>query len=525
MMAVSLSSVFLLVVVVSGVATTGASEQLDELSIRRDEFPAEFVFGAGSSAYQVEGAVTEDGRTPSIWDTYTHQGKMPDKSNGDIACDGYHKYKEDVKIMSDIGLEAYRFSISWSRLLPRGRGAINPKGLEYYNNLINELVDHGIQPHVTISHLDLPQILEDEYEGWLSPKIIKDFTEYADVCFREFGDRVSHWTTINEPNIVSMGSYDSGQLPPQRCSPPGGIYNCTAGNSSIEPYIAMHHFLLAHGSAAALYRDKYQARQKGLIGLSVYSFWCIPFTNSTADVKAANRAMDFYSGWAMNPLVFGDYPEIMKTNVGSRLPSFTKDESKLLKGSFDFIGLNHYFTVYIQDKPRSTRKSNLGDYISDMSVKLSFTHDVMPPGPFIPTSTPYTPYGLRDLLEYFKHKYGNPPVYVHENGFGAPYNETLNDTGRIHYISGYVEGILDAIRGGSNTKGYFVWSFLDVFEFLSGYVTRYGLVHVDFEDKELKRQLKSSAQWFSSFIKKNDVLMKTTEKIRSISHKSHISEM
>nr|E3W9M3.1 RecName: Full=Cyanidin 3-O-glucoside 7-O-glucosyltransferase (acyl-glucose); Short=AA7GT; Short=Dg AA7GT; AltName: Full=Acyl-glucose-dependent anthocyanin 7-O-glucosytransferase; AltName: Full=Beta-glucosidase like protein; Short=DgBGLUL; Flags: Precursor [Delphinium grandiflorum]BAJ33502.1 beta glucosidase like protein [Delphinium grandiflorum] len=470
------------------------AEQLPEFNVRRDDFPSNFVFGAGTSALQVEGAIAEDGKTPNIWDVDSHMGHMPDKSTTDIACDSYHRYKEDVKIMSDIGLEAYRFSIAWTRILPYGRGFINPKGVEYYNNLIDTLLEHGIQPHATIYHIDHPQILEDEYGGWLSPRMIEDFTTYADVCFREFGDRVSHWTTINEPNIISLGAYDSGQIPPHRCTPPGA-YNCTAGNSSVEPYKAMHHFLLAHASAVQIYRTKYQAKQKGLIGLNVYGFWCAPQTNSRADIEATKRATAFYTGWAADPLVFGDYPIIMKENVGSRLPSFTKNESELVKGSFDFIGLNHYFVFYIQDDPEEiTTPISLRNFDSDMRVKAS-----VKPG------DSGDPSGLKNLLRYFKDNYGNPPVYVHENGFGSPQNETLDDDmGRIRYISGYIGSMLEAIKNGSDTRGYFVWSFMDAFEILSGYQTRYGIVHVDFDDKSLKRQLKPSAQWYSNFIKKKN---------------------
>nr|DAD33292.1 TPA_asm: hypothetical protein HUJ06_012143 [Nelumbo nucifera] len=469
----------------------------------RDDFPSDFVFGAGTSAYQAEGAVAEDGRAPSIWDIFTHQGKMPDKSTGDEAANGYHKYKEDVKIMSEIGLEGYRFSISWSRLLPNGRGAVNPKGLEYYNNLINELIAHGIEPHATLFHLDLPQILEDEYGGWLSPNIVDDFTAYADVCFREFGDRVSYWTTINEPNVMAIASYDTGQFPPRRCSFPGGVFNCSAGNSSVEPYTAVHYILLAHASAVALYRQKYQAKQNGWIGLNVYAFWCSPMTNSPADVVASQRAIDFFNGWVVNPLVFGDYPVIMKKRVGTRLPSFTKRQSQLVKGSSDFIGLNHYFTFYIQD---DSNKSTIRppDFNLDMAVKFSVNKDSTPSGGFSPDSPTFNPDGLQELLQYFKNYYGNPPVYVQENGYGAPRNETLNDTARIDYMNGFMESMFNAIRNGSNTKGYFVWSFLDVFEVLSGYQTRYGLVHVDFHN-EFRRQPKLSAQWYSNFLKNKSI--------------------
>ncbi|KAK1281370.1 Beta-glucosidase 22 [Acorus gramineus] len=422
----------------------------------KDDFPSGFVFGAATSAYQYEGAVDVDGRSPSIWDTFTHAGHMSDKSTGDITAGGYYKYKEDVKHMSDMGLEAYRFSISWSRLIPNGRGEINPKGLEFYNNVIDELIEYGIQPHVTLLHQDLPQIIEDEYSGWLSPKIVEDFTAYADVCFREFGDRVRHWITFNEPNMECIPSYDLGSHPPQRCSYPFGLANCSAGNSTIEPYIAVHHFLLAHTEVASLYKRKYQVKQNGWIGVDIYAMWMSPLTNSTADIIATQRALDFQIGWIINPLVFGAYPEIMKKRAGSRIPSFTNLQSEQLIESFDFIGINYYTSVYVTDDIDPSETA-LRDYNKDMSVKMA--------------------------------------------GRSMPYNKDLNDTERVQFLRGYIGAVLDATRYGSNIRGYFVWSFVDVFEYLYGYQWVLGLYHVNFEDKDLKRTPKLSAHWYSNFLK------------------------
>nr|XP_019706265.1 beta-glucosidase 22 isoform X3 [Elaeis guineensis] len=487
------------------------------LQYNREDFPQDFVFGAGTSAYQVEGAAAEDGRSPCIWDTFTHAGKMPDKSTADVASDGYHKYKEDVKLMTDTGLEAYKFSISWSRLLPNGRGAVNPKGLEFYNNLINELIKHGIQPHVTLYHLDLPQVLEDEYGGWLSPKIVDDFTAYADVCFREFGDRVSHWTTIIEPNIMAIGGYDNGMFPPNRCSYPFGI-NCTAGNSSVEPYTVAHHALLAHASVVTLYRTKYQAMQNGWIGLNVYSLWAYPFTNSTADVQAAQRSLDFMIGWIINPLVFGDYPEVMKENAGSRLPSFNKHQSKQVKGSFDFIGLNHYFSTFVIDNSNSS-STGLRDFNADMFAKFTESKNMTPTGQFVPVNAPTDPQGLQYMLEYLKEAYGNPPIYIQENGYGLGiFNDTINDTARIDFLSGFIGSTLDAVRNGSDVRGYFVWSFLDVFELLAGYWSRFGLYHVDFDDEKRERVPKLSAFWYSDFLKKKQDMSIERTGLNATSH-------
>ncbi|KAG7994971.1 hypothetical protein I3843_01G085600 [Carya illinoinensis] len=460
----------------------------------RDDFPPEFVFGSGTSAYQVEGAASQDGRTPSIWDTFAHAGKMAG-ANGDIACDQYHRYKEDVQLMVDIGLEAYRFSISWSRLMPNGRGPVNPKGLQYYNNLINELISNGIQPHITLHHSDFPQALEDEYGGWVSRKIVKDFTAYADLCFRKFGDRVSHWTTLNEANVFVLGGYDGGYLPPQHCSSPFG-FNCTKGNSTTEPYLATHHILLAHASAARLYKEKYQYKQKGFIGINLYTIGAIPLTNTTKDAIATQRANDFLIGWYMDPLVYGEYPHVMKKNVGSRLPSFTDFESNLVKGSFDFLGVNYYATVQVKDNSEKL-EMEVRNFDADMAIEFAATQD--DPSEF---EFPITPWNLQGLLEYFKQVYGNPPIYIHENGQRTPRNSSLEDWHRVKYMKGYIGGLLDALRNGSNVRGYFEWSFLDLLELLDGYQSSFGLYYIDLDDPDIRRQPKLSAHWYSHFLKR-----------------------
>ncbi|KAL3531462.1 hypothetical protein ACH5RR_010784 [Cinchona calisaya] len=459
----------------------------------RGDFPPDFVFGCGTSAYQVEGAAFEDGRTPSIWDTYVHSG-IVNEGNGDVACDTYHKYKEDVKLMADMGLKAYRFSISWSRLIPNGRGSVNPKGLQYYNNLINELINHGIQPYPTLFHVDTPQALEDEYGGWLSWEIVRDFTVFADECFKEFGDRVLYWTTLNEPNIFALGGYDYAQIPPGRCSLPFGKV-CTQGNSSTEPYIAVHNMLLAHSSAVKLYKKKYQATQRGFVGINIYTFGVVPCTDSTADIIATQRANDYYIGWLVNPLIYGDYPDIMKKNGGTRMPVFTPDESKLVKGAFDFFGLNHYTTICVKDNPSSLNEEPR-DVTADMAIQIIYGSTHFPPDQYS-----LTPSGLYGVLEYFKEVYGNPPIYIQENGQRTDRNGTLNDTLRVQYLHAYIGAVLDAVRNGSNTRGYFMWSLLDGFELLDGFKSSYGLFYVDLDDKELKRHPKLSAAWYSNFLK------------------------
>ncbi|XP_027928105.1 beta-glucosidase 11-like isoform X1 [Vigna unguiculata] len=489
-------------------------------ALSRDQFPPDFVFGASTSAYQLEGAANEDGRKPSIWDTFSHAGNADlYAGDGDIASDHYHKYKEDVNLMANMGLEAYRFSISWSRLIPEGRGQVNPKGLQFYNNLIDELINHGIEAHVTLYHWDLPQALEDEYGGWVSRRVVKDFTKYAEVCFKEFGDRVKYWTTMNEANIHVLMGYDLGLLQPQRCSP-NTIMNCSRGNSSTEPYLAAHHMLLAHASAARVYRKKYQGMQHGFIGFSLLLQGFLPQTNSTEDIMAVQRVQDFFIGWFMNPFIFGDYPDIMKKNAGSRLPSFIQKESNLVKGSIDFLGINFYFSYYVKDSPDNLKKENR-DYLADFSAKLQL---------YLPNITtkfevPITPKILLRMLDSLRNAYGNIPIFIHENGQLTPHNSPLEDWSRVNYLHAYIGSMVDVLRSGLNVKGYFVWSFMDVFEIGSGYELSYGLYYVDMNDPNLRRKPKLSAKWYSNFLKGKPMDPKITETQNNASVLSHIPSL
>ncbi|KAK2403618.1 beta glucosidase [Trifolium repens] len=466
----------------------------DDDKYSRYDFPDEFIFGSGTSAYQVEGAANEDGRTPSIWDTFAYAG-FTHGGNGDVACDAYHKYKEDVQLMVETGLDAYRFSISWSRLIPNGRGAVNPEGLEYYNNLINELINNGIEPHVTLHNYDLPQALEDEYGGWLSRDVIKDFANYADVCFREFGDRVKYWTTVNEPNIFSLGSYDQGITPPQRCSPPFCVIESTKGNSTFEPYLIVHHILLAHSSAVRLYRRKYTEEQHGFVGISLYTFGIVPQTNTEKDRAACQRIRDFYLGWIMEPLIHGDYPKIMKANAGARIPAFTSHESEQVKGSYDFIGINHYTKLNVTDNSDAL-KTKLRDFGADSAAKLLGVEDILTEDEY-----PVAPWALREVLDMFKIFYGNPTIFIHENGQRTASNASLHDVSRVKYLHANIGSVLYSLRNGSNINGYFVWSFIDTFELLDGYKSSFGLYYVDRNDQELRRYPKLSAKWYNQFLK------------------------
>ncbi|KAH7439469.1 hypothetical protein KP509_04G063200 [Ceratopteris richardii] len=270
-----------------------------------------FVFGTAASAYQVEGAANQHGRGRSVWDSFSDRiGNIIDLSNGDITDDHYNRFKEDVDLMADMSVDAYRFSISWSRIYPSDNKHVNYPRIDHYNAVIDALLSNGIEPYVTLYHWDLPQALQDEYGGWLSENIIDDFLSFADTCFASFGDRVKHWITINEPySFVSQGYGGFGTQAPGRCSI---RVKCSEGDSKIEPYIAGHNVLMAHASVVALYREKYQAQQRGSIGICLDSRWYEPLNETSVDdLEASRRALDFHLGWFLGPLVFGDYPSSM----------------------------------------------------------------------------------------------------------------------------------------------------------------------------------------------------------------------
>ncbi|XP_072990132.1 beta-glucosidase 12-like [Typha latifolia] len=410
--------------------------------------------------------------------------------------------------MKEMGMDAYRLSVSWTRILPNGTlsGGVNNEGVNYYNNLINELLSKGIRPFVTIFHWDSPQALEDKYRGFLSKNIAKDYVDFAEVCFKEFGDRVEHWITFNEPATFCSNGYTTGAFAPGRGSPwEAGKYS-TVGDSGREPYTACHNMLLAHAKAVQLYREKYQAEQKGKIGITLNSHWSVPYSRSKSDIWAAKRSLDFAYGWFMDPLTRGDYPRSMRSLVGDRLPMFTKEDSKLINGSFDFIGLNYYSTMYAASLPPSNG-INIS-YNTDARVNLTGARNGIPIGPQAASSwlNIYPP-GIRNILLYTKRKYNNPVIYITENGVDEANNsslsleEALKDTTRIAYHYKHLLYLKKAISEGVDVRGYFAWSLLDNFEWANGYTVRFGINFVDYENG-LKRYPKSSAHWFKEFLRK-----------------------
>lgn len=485
--------------------------QVTTARLDRNNFPSDFMFGTASSAYQYEGAVREDGKGPSTWDALTHMpGRIKDSSNGDVAVDQYHRYMEDIELMASLGLDAYRFSISWSRILPEGRGEINMAGIEYYNNLIDALLQNGIQPFVTLFHFDLPKALEDSYGGWLSPQIINDFEAYAEICFRAFGDRVKYWATVNEPNLFVPLGYTVGIFPPTRCAAPHANPLCITGNcSSAEPYLAAHHVLLAHASAVEKYREKYQKIQGGSIGLVISAPWYEPLENSPEERSAVDRILSFNLRWFLDPVVFGDYPQEMRERLGSRLPSISSELSAKLRGSFDYMGINHYTTLYATSTPPLSPDHTQYLYPDSRVYLTGERHGV-----FIGERTGMdglfvVPRGIQKIVEYVKEFYDNPTIIITENGYpeseesSSTLQENLNDVRRIRFHGDCLSYLTAAIKNGSDVRGYFVWSLLDNFEWAFGYTIRFGLYHVDFISDQ-KRYPKLSAQWFRQFLQHDD---------------------
>lgn len=464
-------------------------------SVSRSDFPPNFIFGVATSAYQIEGACKEGGRGPSIWDAFTHtEGKILDKSNGDVAVNHYHRYMEDIDLIAKLGFDAYRFSISWSRIFPDGLGTkINDEGITFYNNIINGLLERGIQPYVTLYHWDLPLHLHESMGGWLNKQIIEYFAVYADTCFASFGDRVKNWITINEPLQTAVNGYDVAIFAPGRRE-----------NSLIEPYLAAHHQILAHAAAVSIYRSKYKDKQGGQVGFVVDCEWAEANSDKIEDKSAAARRLDFQLGWFLHPLYYGDYPEVMRERLGDQLPKFSEEDKKILLNALDFIGLNHYTSRFISHVTECAEENHY--YKVQEMERIVEWEGGQAIGEKAASEWLYVvPWGLRKILNYVSQKYATP-IFVTENGMddedndNLPLHEMLDDKLRVRYFKGYLASVAQAIKDGADVRGYFAWSLLDNFEWAQGYTKRFGLVYVDYKNG-LSRHPKSSAYWFSRFLK------------------------
>ncbi|RMZ81256.1 hypothetical protein DV737_g2561, partial [Chaetothyriales sp. CBS 132003] len=470
-----------------------------ELTPRRG-LPGSFLWGFATAAYQIEGAVESDGRGPSIWDTFCKiPGKILDSSSGDIACDSYNRTVEDISLLKKTGAKAYRFSISWSRVIPLGgrNDPINEAGIKHYQKFVNDLLDADIIPFVTLFHWDLPAELYKRYDGFLDKdEFAGDFTHYSRVLFESL-PKVKHWITFNEPFCSAILGHHSGKFAPGRTSDRG---RSAVGNSSTEPWIVGHSILIAHAQAVKIYRDKFKPKNGGQIGITLNGDWVKPWDPSDPeDVKACERRLEFAISWFADPIYFGHYPQSMIDQLGDRLPTFTPQESALVKGSNDFYGMNHYTTNYIKHKP-TAHPPALDDYIGHLEI-LQHDKRGIAIGPETQSSwlRPYAP-GFRNLLNWLNNRYSRPAFYVTENGTSIKGEDKLptradilRDGIRVDYFRSYITAMAEAVaEDGVDCKGYMAWSLLDNFEWAEGYETRFGVTYVDFEHHE-KRHLKKSA--------------------------------
>ncbi|KAF5305139.1 hypothetical protein FQA39_LY09401 [Lamprigera yunnana] len=472
-----------------------------ELNRPQSVFPTYFQFGAGSSAYQVEGAWNEDGKGENIWDRMVHSEskKIVDQSTGDVACDSYHKYKEDVAIAKGLGLQFYRFSISWSRILPTGlRNHINKAGIDYYNNLINELLKNNIKPIVTIYHFDLPQPLQD-LGGWVNQESVNWYADYARIIFDHFGNRVKIWITINEPKQICLFGYALGLAAP-------GIVS-----DGVAHYLCGHNVLKAHAKAYHIYHNYYRPKQNGKIGINIECPWFEPLSNTDLDIAAAKRKRQFDFGIFTNPIFGknGNYPKIVQQCVqrkslregyfGSRLPKFTEKEIELLRGSSDFFGLNYYSTLKVRHKNYDKNVKYSDDKDADVEVYESNLNAA-----WWEKYYNLNPSGLRKLLQFIKNNYGNPEVLIFETGL--PDSEQFDDQDRIQGLSGILNAVSEAIyEDNVNVTHFSVWCLMDNFEWVNGYTVRFGIYHVNFTDPLKPRSPKSSARFYKNVIRDRTV--------------------
>lgn len=437
------------------------------------EFKENFVFGTATSSYQIEGAAAEDGRSPSIWDVFCKTpGKVYGGHNGDIACDHYHRYKEDVELMTGIGINAYRFSVSWPRIFPE-KGKYNKKGMEFYKRLVNELCDKDIMPTVTLYHWDLP-IWAYEMGGWLKRDSVKWFEEYAVKVFEELNDSVKLWITHNEPYCSSIYSYYEGVHAPGH-------------KNSREALIVAHHLLLSHGTAVEAFRKFNFKNSK--IGITLNLTPSYPATGSKEDIEAASRSDGHSIRWFLDPIFKSCYPEDMKKVYKEFIGDFDfiRDED-LQKISIinDFLGVNYY-------------SRDLIEFSKDSELNIRKTH-----GNFERTEMDWeiVPESLYDLIIRLRKEYTRIPIYITENG--AAFNDRITKDGKVHdnrridYLRKHFKKVVELNQKGADIRGYFIWSLMDNFEWQHGYSKRFGIVFIDYQTQ--KRILKDSAIWYRDLI-------------------------
>jgi beta-glucosidase len=448
------------------------------------KFPAGFTWGTATAAYQIEGAWNEDGKGESCWDRFSHTpGKVLNGDTGDVACDHYHRWKEDIALMKRLGLRAYRFSISWPRILPQGRGAVNPAGIDFYSRLVDGLLEAGITPFITLFHWDLPQALEDE-GGWSTRATAEAFVEYTEAVSRVLGDRVNAWITLNEPAVVAWAGYATAGHAP-------------ATNDFTLAVRASHHMLLAHGWALPVIRRNSPQSE---VGITLNVSWNVPASNSIHDREETRRG-DYWMRWFSDPLYGRGYPADLQADFAAKgslphgLDFVQPGDLEAIRGSTDFLGLNYYFrSVKRADVPGNDPQSLFPAAKNPDNYTECENWEIYPAG-------------LAGILKRFYFDYLPPKIYITENGasYSTPpgANGRVPDVRRINYLRGHIAACHEAIHSGVPLVGYFVWSLLDNFEWSQGYKQRFGIVWLDF--KSGQRIPKDSARWYADVITKNAV--------------------
>jgi beta-glucosidase len=439
--------------------------------------PDGFRFGASTASYQVEGAVDEDGRGTSVWDTFCAEpGRVADGSSGAEACDHYHRYPEDVALMRDLGLGGYRLSVAWPRVQPEGRGRANPAGLAFYDRLVDSLLEAGVQPMVTLFHWDLPQALEDG-GGWLSRETADRFAEYATLVALRLGDRVEHWCPVNEPNVVTMLGHALGVHAPGR-------------RLMFDALPAAHHLLLGHGKAVAALR----AVGATSVGCANNHAPVWPASDDAADVAAAGLYDALWNRIFADPMLLGRYPE----GFAELMPGPVADDLATIAAPLDFYGLNYYTPARVAD-PASPIEAEGRIALDDAPFKMVRVEGYDRTA----FDWPVVPDGLREQLVLLRERYGDalPPVHVTENGCAYDDEVTdgrVDDPDRIAYLDAHLRAVAAAVEEGVDVRGYYTWSLLDNFEWAEGYTKRFGLVHVDYPTQ--RRTPKASYGWYRDVI-------------------------
>ncbi|KAJ4248764.1 hypothetical protein NW762_012602 [Fusarium torreyae] len=459
--------------------------------------PKDFVWGYGTASYQVEGAARTDGRGPSIWDTFCREpGRIADGSNGDIACDTYNRTAEDIQLLKSYGAKAYRFSISWSRVIPLGgrNDPVNEQGLNYYVKFAQDLAAAGIKPIVTLYQWDLPQALHDRYRGPLSKaEFVADFANYARILFRALGQTVKTWMTFTEPMVVSLLGYNTGFFAPGRSSDRSKSKD---GDSSRECWIVAHSILLAHGVAAKIYREEFKPIYQGEIGIVLNASWAFPWDESSqGDNDASVKFREFNFQWFADPIYFGEYPQSMREQLGDRLPTWSPEEAALVKGSNDFFGLDYYTSVFVKHK---NVPASLDDTVGNVEV-LQFDKTGKPIGP--ETDSPWlrpSPQGFRNLLRFIHSRYQDK-IYIAENGTSIkgesslPLVAALEDQFRCDFYRDHIQQAIEARNeDGINIMMFMAWSLMDNFEWCDGYKVRFGVTYIDFKNGQKRYPEKSA---------------------------------